>query len=586
MTVKKLKRYPDIIALAVIFVAASISTIIWAATDQTPPSWDPSDHISAAYDYHRFLADGRLDDFLQDFFSASHYYAPLVHLVTAMVFLALGASRVAAIVVNIISLAVLLASVYSIARMIYNSREATEDSGNRVDTARWSGVMAALLVTCYHFPAWLIHDAFLDYPLIAIVALTFALLMRADDFRVRKRALAFGAAAGLGLLTKQPFAFFFVLPALYVCLRVIRSRERRAIINLALSASLALAIAAIWYLPHLNDVIAIYQVNSSAAASERDAPVFGFHSLYYYSGQLLNSQLQLPFAMLFLFGLRHSITRQRKQSVMLYLWIMSGLLVFTLLANKDERYLVPILPAVALISVCWMNRSDKSRADEPERRRWSKERWRPVALFGIAAWATVSFINAQWPMDGSGLLLDMQVVRIRVLTRNYYVFDHRPLPHSWGVPEAVRVVANDWHNSRKQSQLIVGDAHYNTVANSETTSDADARQERERPVLGVAVNLPYLNPSSLSLHSRLLSTERAGPPLILISSLAGDSEVGQIEECDYVLVRSGFDSANRLAPVEQHVEELIRASSRRFTRIASFPLPFANAEAVVYKILN
>jgi 4-amino-4-deoxy-L-arabinose transferase-like glycosyltransferase len=81
-------------------------------------------------------------------------------------------------------------------------------------------VLPALIAACYHFSAWLMHDAFLDFPLTAAVTVSFALLIRADDFRVRRYAVAFGVSAGLGLLVKQTFAFF-VLPALYVVIRIL-----------------------------------------------------------------------------------------------------------------------------------------------------------------------------------------------------------------------------------------------------------------------------------------------------------------------------------------------------------------------------
>jgi 4-amino-4-deoxy-L-arabinose transferase-like glycosyltransferase len=97
------------------------------------------------------------------------------------------------------------------------------------------GTIAALLAVCYHFPAWLIHDAFLDYLLMAMVALAFALLLLADGFHVRSRAVLFGAVAGLGMLEKQTFLFFFVLPLAFLGIRALWCRDRRAIMNLSLS---------------------------------------------------------------------------------------------------------------------------------------------------------------------------------------------------------------------------------------------------------------------------------------------------------------------------------------------------------------
>src|SRR5258707_10544814 len=111
----------------------------------------------------------------------------------------------------------------------------------------------------------------------------------------------------------------------------------------------------------------------------------------------------------------------------------------------------------------------------------------------VAAWALVSFFNAQWPAAGYGTAIDTPRYRWMVYSRNYYGFDHRPLDDDWGVPEIVRTV------SSLASRDSVG---------------ASTEVPHSSPVLGVVVNLPYLNPSSVALYSRLLTRERAAPPLI------------------------------------------------------------------------
>jgi len=136
-----------------------------------------------------------------------------------------------------------------------------------------------------------------------------------------------------------------------------------------------------------------------------------------------------------------------------------------------------------------------------------------------------------------------------VFARNYYGFDHRPLAEDWAVPEIVQRL------SAKESP----------------------------PVLGVVVNLPYLNPSSVALYSRLLNTQRAGTPLIDVRWVVEPSMINRIDECDYILVRTGLDKAEWVAKVERDVEKLLRDNPDRFTRDASFPIPLPDAEAVVYR---
>jgi 4-amino-4-deoxy-L-arabinose transferase-like glycosyltransferase len=538
--------------LGFIFATLSISTIAWTLRDQTPPAWDPSDHLRYAYDYYRLVAHADFSGFAREFFSTRHFYAPLVHLVSAAVFLVFGASKLTGIFVNLLSLAAMLWAISWMSRYLYSK---TPDAGLSDASPDWAAVtlsvLPALLAACYHFSAWLLHDAFLDFPLTAAVTVSFALLIRAGDFRVPHQAVAFGVAAGIGLLVKQTFAFFFVLPALYVVIRVLLTRDRRAILNLALAAVAMIAVASLWYGPHLQDVIAIYRENRQAAVNENEAPLFTFDSNFFYVHALLSMQMQLPLAVIFVAGLVYSLLRCRKQSVLLYLWILSGIACFALVANKDVRYTAPVLPAAALISVCWVREFKPGVATLRTALGKSLDVLKTALVASIAVWSLVSFFNAQWPQPGWGTAIDTPRYRWMVFARNYYGFDHRPLDNDWSVPEIVR-----------------------TLSDQPTASP---------PVLGVVVNLPYLNPSSVALYARLLARERAALAMIDVRWVNDSSMIGRLDDCDYVLVRTGLDKADWVASVEREVERLIRSNPDRFVRSAGFPIPLESAEAVIYR---
>lgn len=525
---------------------------MWTLRDRTPPPWDPSDHLRYAYDYFRLLAHADYSGFAREFFTTRHYYSPFVHLVSAGVFLVLGASRLTGIGVNLLSLAALLWAVAWMSRHVYAKAPVTvESSATRVQPPVLLGVLPALIAACYHFTAWLMHDAFLDFPLTAAVTVSFALLIRADDFRVRRHALAFAVAAGIGMLVKQTFAFFFVLPALYVSIRVLWTRDRRAILNLALAGVVLILVASIWYGPHLQDVIAIYRENRQAAVNENEAALFSFDSNFFYVHALISMQMQLPLAAIFAVGVVYSLVRCRKQSLIPYLWILSGIACFALVANKDVRYTAPVLPAAALISVCWLREFKPRPASVQSATRKAAGVLKAALVASIAAWALVSFFNAQWPRAGWGTAIDTPRYRWMVFARNYYGFDHRPLNDNWSVPEIVRAVSNQ-----------------------QTTSP---------PVLGVVVNLPYLNPSSVALYARLLANQRAGAPLIDVRWIIEPSRIDQFDDCDYILVRTGLDKADWVARVERDVEQLTRGNPDQFIRAAAFPIPLEGAEAVVYR---
>lgn len=550
---EKLRPHFEKLLLALIFAVLATSTILWTLRDKTPPAWDPSDHLRYAYDYYRLLAHADFGGFAREFFVTPHFYAPFVHLVSAAVFLLFGASRLTGIFVNLLSLAAMLWAAASISRHLFGDGSAAAANAERSPMSLT--VLPALLACCYHFNAWLVHDAFLDFPLTAVVAVAFALLIRADEFKVRRHAIAFGVAAGVGMLVKQTFAFFFVMPALLVVFRVLRTRDRRAIVNLGLAALILILVAAIWYAPHVRDVIEIYRENQRAAVSENEAPLFTFDSNFFYIHALISMQLQLPLAILFVTGVVYSLVRCRKESLILHLWLLSGIAIFALVANKDVRYTVPVLPAAAILSTCWLREFKRDGAKLLKALK--------LALVAIvAAWALTSFFNAQWPQAGYGTAIDTPRYRWMVFSRNYYGFDHRPLADDWGVPDIVRDVAG---SDRQES------------------AGAFSEVSRTTPVLGVVVNLPYLNPSSVALYSRLLASGRAAPPLVEVRWVVEPSMLDRIRECDFLLVRTGLDKAEWVAPVERDVQQLLRDNQDQFVQDASFPIPLKDAEAIIYR---
>jgi hypothetical protein len=295
---------------------------------------------------------------------------------------------------------------------------------------------------------------------------------------------------------------------------------------------------------------------------------------------LVSPQMQVPFGLLFVGGLAYSAVRRRRETAVLYLWLIGGILTFTMIANKDMRYTVPLLPAAALISTSWI--SDSSLVS-------MCRRIKPIAVIRrvtiavIVLWAAASFLNAQWPRDGMGYHIDMPRFRWMVFARNYYGFDHRPFEADWGVPEIVQTVAEmgpagaDRFDPAREFRAP-------TPLESVSPRTPGSRSDQSQPLLGVVVNLPHLNPSSIALYARLMSRSRAGPPVILVDWLVTESALDRIEDCDYLLVRTGLEQVGWVAPVERVVEGRIKENPMRFERVASFAMPREGAESVLYRV--
>ena len=266
---------------------------------------------------------------------------------------------------------------------------------------------------------------------------------------------------------------------------------------------------------------------------------------------------------------------------MLYLWLLGGIASFTLVANKDARYTVPVLPAAALISMCWLSGWKARRDGKQERSAWKMAGvLKPALVASIAVWALVSFFNAQWPRPGMGYYLDTPNFRWMVFGRNYFALDHRPLPDEWGVPDIVRTIAGQ--SNPLQASGSGDGSDLNPSSGTETRLSA-VLKDINAPTVGVAVNLPYLNPSTISLYTRLLAPGRAARPLFNVDWLVVDGARDRIEKCDFLVVRTGLDRAEWVAPLELPLEKLIRTNPQRFIEVGRFPIPIDRAEVLVYK---
>lgn len=189
--------------------------------------------------------------------------------------------------------------------------------------------------------------------LVAVTAFALFCLFWSESFQRRFPSLVVGVAIGLGMLTKWTFAAFALGPLAIAVYMALRHATRARLINLVMAGLLALAIGLPWYLNNLELLKEFLQFNRfQAAPLEGEAAVWTWTSWGYYLKELLNHQLLLPFAFLFGVGTMIALRRCKPNAylMMLLTWIVIGYVASSLFINKDVRYTMPYLPALALLS--------------------------------------------------------------------------------------------------------------------------------------------------------------------------------------------------------------------------------------------
>lgn len=324
-----------------LILALSLINVWWAQTETRPPHWDMARHLwtSLLYfnDGHHFLS------LLGDY----HYYPPLVYWLAQPWYRMVDTSIASAVASNVIFIGVLLASVYAIGRRL---------GGRAV------ALSATLLTASYPMLITQFKEFQLDAPLTAMVALALALLTYSEGFRRPRYTLAFGIICGLGMLTKWTFALCIGLPLLVSLWQAARTdfQTKRAdrLKVIAVAALLAYVVASPWYIQNLGQLrIDMRNGGAAQAALEGDPVVGSTAANLWYLKNLLTQQVFLPGFLLFMGGLAWMVMRWRRLRLEQWypLLLVGGIyLVFTVIANKDARYTMPLLPGVALVSTLWI----------------------------------------------------------------------------------------------------------------------------------------------------------------------------------------------------------------------------------------
>jgi len=285
------------------------------------------------------------------------------------------------------------------------------------DSAAW--IAGAIAATCFGY-FMMARAALPDLPLALFMTATIWCAMVAIDpteaAPAAWAALA-GLAAGLGFLAKGPLAL--VIPA--IVLAPVWWRERRRVVVRPSHVALAVVLFAIaglpWYvamfarhgLAYLQSFFVADNLERFATTRYND-----LRAVWYYVPILLGGLL--PWTMFLLVlpwrPLRAIVRRRRRlsdQEWRLLIWAIVPLLFFTVSVGKQPRYILPVLPPVAMmLGLGIANRIDAA-SDRAAARELTIATALTVALFVVMAWlvyrARVLFISAYPELTWAGIVL-------------------------------------------------------------------------------------------------------------------------------------------------------------------------------------
>lgn len=522
------RRRLEMILPALLWLLHCAGNFWWLKVDTRPPFSDMAGHAIftlriATWPWRQLIAEGRLIEWLL----GVQPYPPFFY-VSALPFVwFVWPTTDAMLAVNALYFGLLIFSTYGIGRLA---------------VGRQAGLLAAFLVSMYPILYGLSRLYLVDLALTAMTAFAVFCLFWSDSFRRRGPALLLGAAIGVGVLCKWTFAVFLVGPLAVAVYLTLRHATRARLINLFAAGALALLIGLPWYLYNLEPLREFLAFNRfQAAPKEGEVAVWTLASWLTYLRDLLNQQLLLPFALLFALGTVLALRRCHFNSylLMLLLWIVAGYVASTLFINKDTRYTMPYLPALALLSAIGFVQIRGLLL-------------RRVGLALIVTYALVQY---------AGLTFGLSSYLPGLPTHIYWPLGQMPVTF---YAETVHVASPPRAENWQLDQIL-----------AKLMDDVAGRNELEHPIQLLVV--PTTDSFDAQTFTYGVWRDRLPLEVSLVTGILEVDSESTLQRSDYVVTKSGdvgWDFV--LQDAERITMELLDADSAlraEFELLAEFPLP-------------
>ncbi len=331
------------IALVALFVGV---TSWWLTQDRGIPIFDAGLHLSLTINVYEHLRSGDIGGAL----TLSVPYPPFTYLVGAMGMWIGGVGVAPPIVAeNLIFVPLLALGCYNVGRLAFSPR---------------AGLLAVVFALGSPLVTAQFHVFMTDAPQSAMVAVALWSIFASERFSRTWISAAAGVAVGLGMLIKEPFAFFVAGAVLVTIIR----GGWRAWRGLAAFSIAALAIALPWYVSEFSQVHALAQGVATAHPGTKvvDTNIFPARvsgaNLRWYLRNIVNSQLYAPLFLFTAIGCAWTIVGlARRRPIAPLSWELVGgafvgWLGITNTFPHDTRYSMPLLLYLAVFGSGWIVR--------------------------------------------------------------------------------------------------------------------------------------------------------------------------------------------------------------------------------------
>ena len=340
------------VVLALLILFHLVSNIVWLQQDGRSFYGDTGNHARATMAIFDVLRTPGLD-MLARINRATTFWPPLAYFMAQPLYILFGVSTDITAFTTTLWFALAIVFTYFIGRRLYSWR---------------TGLWAAVLFSFYPAVYLQSRTYYVDIALTAMVLIALYCLLRTDAFSKRRASILFGVALGLAALTKNAFIIMTIGPILGITAMALWSgghtawqqlfawRPRRRLepagadlaqrlVNIALAGFIAVLLAAPWYVSHLITL-------AFNAIQVTSAPHLATKPVTWYAAKFDEGLLIWAYVLLIV-GLAFGLLRWRRHWFAV-VWLLSSVAILTMITRQNVRYLLPVMPAVALLSVDWI----------------------------------------------------------------------------------------------------------------------------------------------------------------------------------------------------------------------------------------
>lgn len=330
--VEKYKFYLALLAFLIVFVGASSYMIGYMSLQ-----WDEMPHLFGA----TLLSRGDTWSYMTTY----AYYPPIFDLVTTGFFAVFGVSEIAGRMVAVTFAALGIWLLFEFTKRAYGQRNAL--------------IAAVLLGTMPGF-FWLSRLTMLETTLVFFFTLVmFAFYMWLNKPESNRALVLSGLALAIGVLAK----YQIIVAALAMLLSILflsRKRLKGNLLKFVVIGLIVFAVVVPWFIAiyHYNGMTKFETIQYVMTEGGQDRPAYSnrFQPIpVYYLVELtwpfndINVHpIALPIFILGLAGLGLFAYRRKKQDIFFLTWFLVIYVFFTLISNRQWRYVTPLFPILAI----------------------------------------------------------------------------------------------------------------------------------------------------------------------------------------------------------------------------------------------